>query len=193
MADFPTVAADLSAKLSKAESKVKRYESALELALAERDELAIAMRVLAKHGYLEGAVAAAGDRVAGMNEAQALVYECTAFGEVSALAPKDVAAILHARGRDDLSSDYVRTTLWRLAQRGILKSENGLYWRPAPAAENGSAPDVETSRAVDSAGLADGSQGRATHLDPEGSIPSSSTPPKIIIVPDDDIDDDVPF
>jgi hypothetical protein len=102
--------------------------------------------------------------------------------------------MLNRSGRDDISADYVRTTLWRLAKRGVIESNNGLYWRVSAQEAFGKteAPGAQTPEASEVSGLADGSQGRATHLDPEGSIPSSSTPPRFD--PNwDDLDADVPF
>lgn len=145
--DLTAFIADLREKRDKAEARVRRTKANHEAAVRDFEELDCAYTVLIKHGYIKDA---AGHEPAGaaMNETQALVLSCVPYGEVFAIAPKDVANMLHARGRDDITADYVRTTLWRLAKREILKSEGGLYWRPGkPDLENVAAPDAETSRA----------------------------------------------
>lgn len=199
MTEPTTVGDDLKARYSHEDSKVKRLESALAAARERRDEIAVAMKVLAKLGYIEDPEAVAStntNRVVGMNEAQSLVYQYVGCGEVGAMAPKDVTSILHSTGRDDLSADYVRTTLWRLAQRGYLKNEGGLYWRPEPAkAENVAAPGAETPRAVNESAGPHGGGSVFPASSPEGSIPSGSTPPKRGFVEFDEtgLDDDIPF
>src|SRR3712207_7993721 len=72
--------------------------------------------------------------------------------------------------RPPRSTLFPYTTLFR---------SNGRYWKPEserPRSEKREAPDAVASEASRNSGPADGSQGRATHLDPEGSIPSGSTP-----------------
>lgn len=168
----------------------------LEAARVERDELAVAMRVLAKHGYIDtDAVAPSNtNRHAGLNEQQSQVYECTGYGEIVGLAPKDVVGMLHSKGIDNLSADYVRTTLWRLAQRGLLQSQNGLYWRPgAPDAANVEAPDAKTSEASEVSGPVTGRERGYPPSTPEGSIPSGSTQSRPNPAWDEDLDPDVPF
>jgi len=108
------------------------------------------------------------------------------------MAPKDVTAALHASGRNDVTSDYVRTTLWRMAQRGLLKSNNGLYWRDTVEVEGVAAPDAGTSRA-DNKTVGPHGGGEVFPADtPEGSIPSGSTPSSPAPW-GDDLDDDIPF
>lgn len=195
MAQGEAVGGDLKDKLSKADSKVKRLESALSAARLERDDYATAYRVLVKLGHIE-AVQAATEEVGavGANEKQNLVLSLVPEGEQHSVAPRDVTQNLHQRGLEDITADYVRTTLWRFAQRGVLKSADGLYWRSSPVAvENVAAPDAETSRADnESTGPATGRGTDYPPTPPEGSIPSGSTPPRSSPY-SDDLDDDIPF
>jgi hypothetical protein len=189
------VATDLRTKLSKAESKVKRLESTLQQARQERDELAVAMRVLVKHGYLDAdhIVPANTNRNAEMNEMQNLVFLGVPHNRAEAVAPKDVTATLHASGHTDISGDYVRTTLWRLAQRDMLNNENGKYWRSeAPEPENVAASDARAPEADTIAGPLGGERGYPPSA-PEGSIPSGSTFRPNVSNFADDMDDDIPF
>ncbi len=198
MTDTPAVVADLREKFSKADSKVKRRETALASALEARDELAIAMRVLAKHGYMDSeSVAPANmNRQTGLNEKQALVFSCVPHGEDRAVAPKFVTDVLNFDDHTDITGDYVRTTLWRLAQRGMLRNANGLYWRAESAeAENVATPGVFAPGADNGiAGPLGGERGYPPSA-PEGSIPSGSTlsPEALRLLDDTPGDDDVPF
>lgn len=191
-----SVAVDLKNKLSQAEARVRKFESSLQKAREDRDELAVTLRVLGKHGYMgldETAGVTAG-RAGEMNALQALVTACVPGFDSPGITPKNVTTVLHTAGRQDVSGDYVRTTLWRMAQRGILKSENGRYWRiESPAAGNVAAPDAQTPRADNESTGPDTGRGTGfPSTPPEGSIPSGST-----FVQGsgyaDDLDDDIPF
>lgn len=191
-----SVAADLKSKLSQAEARVRKLESSLEKAREDRDELAVTLRVLGKHGYMGAAEteAVTAGRGAEMNALQAVVIACVPGSGSPGITPKNVTAILHTAGRPDVSGDYVRTTLWRMAQRGVLKSENGQYWRiETPDAENVEAPDALTPRANNESTGPD--TGRGTGFPPtppEGSIPSGSTS-HFTGGFADEMDDDIPF
>lgn len=195
MAQGELVGGDLKDKLSKADSKVNRLESALSVARKERDDLATAYRVLVKLGHIEdGGTPADTTPSTGANEKQAIVLELVPFGEQYAVAPKDVTAILHNRGLEDITADYVRTTLWRFAQRNVLQSGDGLYWRRTPELNSVAAPDAETSRADnESTGPATGRGTGFPPTPPEGSIPSGSTPSNTSPGWGDDLEDDIPF
>jgi hypothetical protein len=198
--DSPALAADLKDKLSKAEAKVIRTRTAYETAVRERDEFHVAMKVLIKHGYIqeEGSAPygvfekATGAGTVALNEDQTLVLDSVPYGEQFATPPRDVVNIIHAGGRDDLSGDYIRTTLWRLARRDILKSANGLYWRPLTS-ENVEAPDAHATEASDDLGPVTGRGRVFPAKPPEGSIPSGSTPSNVADDFDSLLDDDVPF
>lgn len=197
MSANPDVAGDLKSKLSKADARVRRLESTLSNARKERDELATALRVLVKLGHIEDDSGAASDEIeaATANERQSLVLDQVPEGQQYAVAPKDVTSALHALGLTDITADYVRTTLWRFAQRELLKNADGLYWRAiTPDTENVTAPDARTSEADNFMGPATGRGTGFPPTPPEGSIPSGSTPPSDYkpwhVVPDDD---DIPF
>jgi hypothetical protein len=194
----PAFAAAIREKFLKSGQRVKRAESALEKAKFDHDELAVTMRTLIRHGLIEDEDSTGRDvpTAADMNEAQSVVLSFVPKGESAAASPKDIISELHNAGRDDLTADYIRTTLWRFAKRGALKSDNGMYWWPPAAtkAEIVAAPDAETSEADNaSAGPLGGERGFPPTT-PEGSNPSGSTSSQYggFNVPDD-LDDDVPF
>jgi hypothetical protein len=101
---------------------------------------------------------------------------------------------LEVRNRDNLRSQM---SLYK--DRGIVEAVGSGTFRICPEAAaavginvtNVEALDAKTPRASNGSGLVDGSQGRGSHHDPEGSIPSSSTFTQPAY--DADLDDDVPF
>lgn len=190
------VGIDLRAAFNKADSKVKRLESALAAARDERDELATTMRVLIKHGYMpdDADLPVVTPKTGDMNERQLLVYSSVPIGEQRAIAPKLITEALHADGYVEITADYVRTTLWRLGQRNTLQVRNGLYWREPDEAEKVEAPGAETPRASEELGPVTGRERGYPPSTPEGSIPSGSTPSRPLVLQEDhDLDDDVPF
>jgi hypothetical protein len=183
-ADF----SDLVEKRTKAQTRVKSLETKLAAARKDFDELDVAVNVLTKHGYIEDeAHPAAGIGAAvATNETHMYLLKFGPEGEIGAIAPKEVADIVRSTGRNDLDPDYIRTVLWRLAQRGILMNKDGRYWRP----KKDEAPDAEASEASNSMGPV-GREGGYPPSTPEGSIPSGSTP--VQAADEGDLDDDVPF
>src|SRR5206468_3807304 len=119
-------------------------------------------------------------KITPVGENAAMILRYMGDGQAAGISPKEVHDMIVAMEDADISADLVRTQLWRMAKRGLLKSKDGRYWRP----RNDEAPDAETSEASNTTGPADGSQGGATHLHPEGSIPSGSTPSQDAIVAD---------
>ena len=118
---------------AKAAAKVKRLRGQLEAAESELSDLETAMRVLDR---ISGAKAPAATGIQSDNGA--LIWGFVGIGRKAAQAPKEVIEALHTAGHE-LGADLVRTQLWRMAKRGDLKSEDGVYWRPIR-----SGPDAET-------------------------------------------------
>jgi hypothetical protein len=188
MADAVSLLREKEAKLA---GKVKRTRATLEAMETELNETAIAIRVLSSLGLSPEIEEEQAD--AGMTAPQAAVLAAVPYTRELAVAPRDIFNAVRANGAHaDLTSDYVRTALWRMAtKKNLIKSEDGLYWREAQHAENVEAPDAETSEASEIAGPLGGERGYPPSA-PEGSIPSGSThvQPESF---DTDLDDDVPF
>ena len=128
--------------LAKAEGKVKRLSAQLEGAVAERDELLTAVRVIERLFEAKSPSSTA----AAQSDNGQLIYSYVGVGRQNAGAPKDIIDALRAAGHD-LNDDLVRTQLWRMAKRNELRKGDGRYWRPqdsdAPfedAAPNDEAP-----------------------------------------------------
>lgn len=193
----PAFAEAIRAKFDKSAQRVKRAESAWLKAKHEHEELAVTWKTLIRHGLIDDIDAPAQTREtdADMNDDQSVVLGFVPKGQPFALSPKEVVTELHDSGRDDLSADYVRTTLWRFAKRGVLKSESGLYWWPSAAsrAEDVAAPDAKTSGADNGSVGPHGGGSGFPSTSPEGSIPSGSTQVRRHPAWDVPDDDDVPF
>lgn len=189
----PAFASAIREKFLKSEQRVRRAESALEKAKQEHEELAVTVRTLIRHGLIadEGTAGRHAPEAADMNEAQSVVLSFVPKGEANAASPKEIISELHNAGREDLSGDYIRTTLWRFAKRGALKSVNGLYWWPSVTGqvEIVEAPDTLVSEASINTGPVTGRGTGFPSTPPEGSIPSGSTP-SIRPPWETDVDDD---
>lgn len=173
----------LSDSLHKAQAKAKRLRAQADTAEREANEIETAIRVIERMSGADTAPSATA-----VGETGAIVLQYVGYGPEKGRTPKEIHEAIELIEGGDIGADNVRTQLWRMAKRGILQSEGGRYWRKKEEASN-----AETSEASNSKGPADGSQGRATHLDPEGSIPSGSTPSQRTVRPPWENDDDVPF
>lgn len=188
MSGAPEIITDLKDKLAKAEAKVGRIRASLTAATKEYEELVTAISVLTKHGYVAGDAGKQQPVVSAAtgftNANHALLFISVPEGEQYAVSPKEVTDLVHRDGRADLTPDYIRTVLWRMADRGTLQSKDGRYWRPkkeeAPA-------EAEASNFMGPVGRERGYPPST----PEGSTPSGSTPSQ----PEKETDweDDVPF
>ena len=162
MSDVPQYVTDLIDLHAKAQARMKRAEATFGAAKKDFDDLDVALSVLRKHGYLpadphQPAPKSAGSGEEPLNDNYLLMLRHIPFRADWAVAPKYVTGEVHKKGREDLSADYIRTALWRMAKRGILESNDGRYWRPRKE----EASDAETAEASKvRMGLADGSQGR---------------------------------
>jgi hypothetical protein len=143
----------LREKREKAAARLRRAEAAVEAARTEVEELDIALRVLVKNGLgaeleIDGQQSGA-DASGQLNIGQAEVLKAVPFGKDRAASPKAVHEAMFRRGIG-MSADYVRTTLWRLANnKGLLATENGLYWRRSDV---GDLSTVEARVAIQGAG-----------------------------------------
>jgi hypothetical protein len=190
VSDVLSFAADLKQKHAKAQAKLDKARANLIAAQKDFEELDTALNVLTKHGYIDDEDTKASGPSASVapNETHAFLLRFVPAGEIGAIAPKEVADMVRSHGRDDLDPDYIRTVLWRLAQRGVLMNKDGRYWRP----RKDEAPDAETSEASNSTGPVTGRERGYPPSTPEGSIPSGSTHVQPSAF-DEDLDDDVPF
>jgi hypothetical protein len=187
VSEIQTFLADLKEKRAKAQAKLEKARANVVTALKDFEELDTAINVLTKHGYIQGDVEQAPmDKPVEVNETYALLLRFLPRGEHMAMAPKQITELMISKGYE-LDPDYVRTALWRMAQRDILINRDGRYWWPRPKEE---APDAETSEASESTGLA-GHGGSDCQPASESSSLSRSTPSQTVQVAD--WDDDVPF
>lgn len=187
----------LRERVAKAEAKVQRSQKALESARSELADLHTTLRVMADITGESVLQSASGAIAAGSRQFHILQLLGTGIGRSK--APAEIFEAYNLIGDEDINADTFRTTIWRMkgkrfkvdAETFTVRSDGGHYWKDL-VPDHETAPGAETPEADDFTGLADGSQGGATHLHPEGSIPSSSTSVKAPVSDFDDLDD-VPF
>jgi len=185
---------DLLDKREKAAARVKRAEVSLASAKKDFEELDIAVNVLTKHGFITGDTAQPKPKIVEAvgftNPKHHLIFEQVPVGRSYAISPKEIIDAVRSKG-GEVSPDYVRTVLWRFADKGTVINTDGRYWRHPLEQEKEEASDAETSEASDFTGPV----GRGTGFPstpPEGSTPSGSTHAQAAYF-DADLDDDVPF
>lgn len=175
----------LQAQCEKLTAKVDRLRSGLDAAESELSDTQTALRVLSKLGVTASVPDA---DISNLSDAHATIVEVVPYGKARGLAPKDVWYKLNAAGETEMSADYVRTTLWRLAKKGELGSADGVYWRETE--QEIEASDDHSPEASNGTGPV-GRENGFPPTPPEGSTPSGSTP---VQSPDwGELDDDVPF
>jgi hypothetical protein len=193
MSDPPSLN-DLIEKREKAAARVKRAEAALGNAKKDFEELEIALNVLAKHGFIAGDQAQPKPKIVEAvgftNPKHGMIFDQIPIGERYAVSPKEIIDAVRSKG-SNVTPDYVRTVLWRFADRGTVENTDGRYWRHPLEQEKEEASDAETSEASETTGPV-GREGGYPPSTPEGSIPSGSTPVQAHSF-DEDLDDDVPF
>lgn len=186
-------------RLTKAEAKVSKHEKALESARSEVTDLQTALRVMAD--ITGESVSAGKGGSASIGARQMTILQSLGTGMERSKPPADIFVEYKMSDGDDISADTFRTTIWRMKNKTfavndeafVVRAQEGMYWKDLVRLfGDKKASGAETPEANDFMGLADGSQGGATHLHPEGSIPSSSTSVQASDF-DPDLDDDVPF
>ncbi len=112
----------------------RRYEAALRRAEAAQTELREAMKDLERLETARAVVrelsgsASAASSLGTLTKGQSAIYEVLPSGKEQGLSPVQVYELCKQDGAR-LHVDYVRTTLWRLAQNGVIKSADGKYWK----------------------------------------------------------------
>ena len=119
-------------KLAKAEAKVQRHEKSLESARTELSDLQIALRVFenltgeSSSGTQPGPSAAVAER-------QAEILRLLSVGRKQAHAPAELFASYELVGKESITIDTFRTTIWRMKDREfgdwLVRSDDGLYWK----------------------------------------------------------------
>ena len=117
---------ELESRLKKAESRASKAKAAFDAATAEALRLETALSVVRE---MIGAPTAASQSGSSLTSRQQIVVNSLKFGQNNALSPVDVFQVASANPSFEGDVNYVRTTLWRMANKGVIGNANGAYWR----------------------------------------------------------------
>lgn len=117
---------ELESRLKKSQIKAEKAKTAFESASSEVARLETAISVIRE---MIGGKGAPSDGSPDLTDRQRFVFNSLKIGQNNALSPVEVyqAATDYAGFEGDVN--YVRTTLWRLANKGQIGSAGGAYWR----------------------------------------------------------------
>jgi hypothetical protein len=157
---------ELESRLKKVQMKAEKAKIAFESACNEATRLETALSVIRE---MIGGKGAPSEGSPELTDRQRFVFNALKIGQNNALSPVEVyqAATDYAGFEGDVN--YVRTTLWRLANKGQIGGAGGTYWRY----EGGNAPIMTDALAALAAEL--------------------PTQPAIQASWDDDLDSEIPF
>lgn len=138
---------ELETRLNKAKIRRDKAKSAYESATTEVGRLETALSVISE---MAGTSKQPVTTVGGLTLKQRAVVDSLNFGQKRALSPVDVFQLAASNEAFDGDVNYVRTTLWRMADKGAIGSANGTYWKfpelvandvPEPFSQFGGDPD----------------------------------------------------
>ena len=132
---------ELESRLKKAESRASKAKAAFDAATAEALRLETALSVVREMIGTPTATAQSGGN---LTSRQQIVVNSLKFGQNNALSPVDVFQVASENFSFEGDVNYVRTTLWRMADKGVIGNANGAYWRFPPAASNGEEGKIES-------------------------------------------------
>ena len=117
---------ELESRLRKMQTKAEKARIAFESASSEVARLETALSVVRE---MAGGLVAPSEGSSGLTQRQRFVFNSLKIGQNNAISPVDVyqAAKCHVGFEGDVN--YVRTTLWRLANKGQIGGAGGTYWR----------------------------------------------------------------
>jgi hypothetical protein len=117
---------ELETRLKKAQSRAEKAKAAYEAAHAEAVRLDTALSVVRE---MMGASVVANSSGGSLTVKQQILINSLKIGQNNAMSP---AEVFNAASKDrafDGDVNYVRTTLWRMADKGAVGSANGAYWK----------------------------------------------------------------
>lgn len=124
---------ELETRLKKAKMRRDKAKTAYESAATDVGRLETALSVILEiTGTLKQPTTTGG----GLSLKQRVVVDSLKFGQNQALSPVDVYQSAARNDAFDGDVNYVRTTLWRMADKGVIGSANGTYWKYPELVEN---------------------------------------------------------
>ena len=125
MIDIP----ELESRLKKAQSRVIKAKAAYDSATTEVSRLETTLSVVRE---MMGATETTSQGGGNLTSRQQIVVNSLNFGQNNALSPVDVFQVASGDASFEGDINYVRTTLWRMADKGVIGNANGAYWRFPP-------------------------------------------------------------
>lgn len=157
---------ELESRLKTMQGKAEKAKIAFESASAEVARLETALSVVRE---MFGGKIASNDGSPELTDKQRYVFNALKIGKNNAMSPVDVFQVTKSHAGFEGDVNYVRTTLWRMANKKQIAGANGAYWRFTS----------ETN-----ADVADAFAALAAELPPQPIIQAQW---------DDDLDSEVPF
>lgn len=118
--------ADLESRLKKAQIRAEKAKSAYESAANEAVRLETTLSVVREIIGVSDAPNVSGGS---LSAKQKILVNSLKYGENNAMSPIDIYAIASSNPSFNGDINYVRTTLWRMANKHSIGSANGTYWR----------------------------------------------------------------
>ena len=117
---------EIEARLKKAQARADKARTALDGASAEIARLETALSVVRE---LMGTNSSISSPESNLTVRQQFVINSLKFSQTNAMSPVEVYQVASANSGFEGDVNYVRTTLWRMADKGQIGSANGAYWR----------------------------------------------------------------
>ena len=117
---------ELESRLKKMQTKAERAKIAFESTSAEVARLETALSVVME---MIGGKSAPSDGSPELTDRQRFVFNSLKIGQNNAMSPVDVYQVAKDHAGFEGDVNYVRTTLWRLANKGQIGGASGAYWR----------------------------------------------------------------
>jgi hypothetical protein len=125
--------AELETRLKKAQSRAEKAKIALESASIEVTRLETALSVIRE---MSGNNAPSTAAVGNLTQKQQIVINSLKYGQNNAMSPVDIYQVASGDPAFNGDVNYVRTTLWRMADKGAIGGANGTYWKHSPNSTN---------------------------------------------------------
>ena len=123
---------DLEARLKKAKNRAERAKNVLDSASSEVSRLETALSVFRE---ISGSLTPSTSPSSNLTQKQKIVINSLKYGQSRAMSPVDVYQLASSDNAFDGDVNYVRTTLWRMADKGSIGGANGTYWKYLDSAE----------------------------------------------------------
>jgi hypothetical protein len=116
---------ELESRLRKAQSKALKAKAAFDAATEEAARLETALSVIQE--VMGGSPTQSAGKGT-LTRKQHILFSALKFGQNNAQSPIDIYQSIKGDPAFDGDVNYVRTTLWRMADKGMIGSSNGAYW-----------------------------------------------------------------